>query len=77
MAADDSLVTIEQAAELLSVSVRTVYRMQADGDLQPVYIYGARKRRLRRYRLVDVLQLQKRIRTAAATDAGPDPERVA
>jgi hypothetical protein len=58
MASHDSLVTIEEAAAILSVSVRTIARMQADGMLAPVYLPTPRKPKARRrFRRVDVLAL--------------------
>lgn len=49
LAADDSLVTAGQAAEILGVSIRTVERMQSDGILVPIYLPTPGRAKLRRF----------------------------
>jgi excisionase family DNA binding protein len=54
LSADEMWVTARQAAELLGVSLRTVERMQSDGDLVPVYLPTPRRMKLRRFRRSDI-----------------------
>ena len=60
VSAHDNLVTIEEAANLLNVSVRTVFRLQSDGALPPVYLHPVRKAKIRRFRRSDVEALLTR-----------------
>lgn len=63
----DTLIGIEATAQKLRVSVRTVYRMQADGLLEPVYVGSPRgPRARRRYRLADVEALAGTAAAAAS-----------
>lgn len=54
VAPDDSLITAQQVADLLGCSLRTVERIQADGELTPVYLPMKRRARVRRFRPSDV-----------------------
>lgn len=63
--APEELLTVSEAAELLQVSARTVARMQADGDLEPVYLTRARRQKLKRYRRADVEALAERTAVAS------------
>lgn len=64
----DSLVTIEEAADILRVSVRTVARMQQDGALEPVYLPPVHRAKVRRFRRSDVDAIAAR---AAYGEPGP------
>jgi excisionase family DNA binding protein len=62
---DDSHVTGQQAAEILGVSIRTVERMRADGELTPVYVPTPGRAVRRYFRRAEV---EARLNRAAIAD---------
>ena len=66
MSPEENLVTIDEAAKLLDVSVRTVARLQSDGVLPPVYRQvTVRGDRRRYYRAADIEQLRDSVQASA------------